>query len=76
LDEIRLDRPVEIYQYLPSFRRLHGALARDAAVAGLTEQLRIFRKTTGLRWAPGARGMLKKIRDNGAVSYLSDDWDE
>ena len=75
-DEMKLDRPVELYRHLPLVEGLHGALVKDIAVAGLAEQLRVLGKMTGLRRAPGAQGVLKKIRENGVVSYLSDARDE
>lgn len=74
--QMKLDRPLEVYQHLPFIDGLHGSLVQDIAVAGLVEQLRVFGKTTGLRRAPGAQGTLRKIRENGVVSYLSDARDE
>ena len=73
---MKLDRPLDVYQRLPFVEGLHGPLVKDIAVAGLAEQLRVFGKMEGLRRAPGASGMLKKIRENGVVSYLSDARDE
>ena len=75
-DKMKLDRPVELHQHLPFIEGLHGPLVKDIAVAGLAEQLRVLGKMTGLRRAPGAQGTLRKIRENGVVSYLSDARDE
>ncbi|KAF2628738.1 heme peroxidase [Macroventuria anomochaeta] len=74
--EMKLGRPLEVYQHLPFIDGLHSPLVKDIAVAGLAEQLRVFGKLKGLRRAPGAPGMLKKIRENGVVSYLNDAQDE
>ncbi|KAJ8115410.1 hypothetical protein OPT61_g2941 [Boeremia exigua] len=69
---MKLDRPLEVYQYLPFVEGLHGPLVKDIAVAGSAEQLRVFGKLEGLRRVPGASGMLKKLREHGVVSYLND----
>jgi cytochrome P450 len=71
-DSLLLTRPLEVYQHLPFIERLHGPLARDIAVAGLAEQLRVFGKMGGLRRAPEAFGTLRAVRENAVVSYLSD----
>jgi hypothetical protein len=71
-DSLLLTRPLKVYQHLPFIEGLHDPLARDIAVAGLAEQLRVFGKMEGLRRALGASGTLGKVRENGVVSYLSD----
>ena len=71
-DSLLLTRPLEVYQHLPFIEGLHDPLARDIAVAGLAEQLRVFGKMEGLRRAPGVSSTLRKVRENGVVSYLSD----
>lgn len=67
-----MDRPLEVYGHLPFVDGLQGPLAKGIAVAGLAEQLRVFGKLGGLRRSPGTSGTLRKMRDNGVVTYLSD----
>jgi hypothetical protein len=71
-DSLLLTRLLKVYQHLPFIEGLHDPLARDIAVAGLAEQLRVFGKMEGLRRALGASGTLGKVCENGVVSYLSD----
>lgn len=71
-NEMKLDRPLEVYDYIPFIDGLHGPLVKEIAIAGVAEQLRVFGKIDGLRRAPGAAGTLRKVRENGVVRYLSD----
>ena len=64
-DSLLLTRPLKVYQHMPFIEGLHDPLARDITVVGLAEQLPVFRKTEGLRRAPGASGTLRKVRENG-----------
>lgn len=73
---MKLDRPLALYDHIPSIDGLHGPLVKEIAIAGLAEQLRVFGKLDGLRRAPGAPGTLRKVRENGVVSYLNDAQDE
>lgn len=74
--EMKLDRPLEMYNHIPFIDGLHGPLVKEIAIVGVAEQLRVFGKLDGLRRAPGAAGTLRKVRENGVVRYLSDVQDE
>ncbi|KAF1977554.1 heme peroxidase [Bimuria novae-zelandiae CBS 107.79] len=64
-----LDRPEENFVHFS--RSMHTYLGRYIAVAGLTEQLRLFGKLKGLRRAPGSQGTLKMRKVGAMTSYLS-----
>lgn len=73
-DEVKLDRPTEIYQMWSLGP--HSCAGRAIAITALSSMIKVAAQLKNLRRAPGSQGQVKYIPGPlpGTRQYLNDDW--